>query len=130
MMFLNKMSMYSLVTAAGLSLSLSAVPYQVSAINLVGQRVTDDSADNILNFKGQTIDFTVGGSFTGTDKSAVTLNSVKFALESFSTTLVAEPFVAYIFDTTLGLPPFPAVNTGAGALATSDAAVASSPDGS
>ncbi|PZU98829.1 MAG: hypothetical protein DCE90_03200 [Pseudanabaena sp.] len=130
MNFLNKITTYALVTAAGLSVGLSAAPHQASAINLVGQNLTTNT--NLGRFKGQTVDFTIGGAFGGTNRPGVIVNSIKFALNTNAAGLTAKPFTVSIFDVTSGNPTFADTVSGAGAIlgTTSAAAVYVTPDGS
>jgi len=115
MKLMNKISTYSLVTATGLALTLSASPVNAQAFRL-GQTATSISV-NATNARGQTFTFIDGGSLAGTTRPGAILTSIKFALNSTSVTPGASGFTAFLYNITIsGLPTLAQINTGAGSI--------------
>ena len=134
MKLMNKISTYSLVTAAGLALTMSIAPDQAhSQAFKLGQSQTNiANTTNAANARGQSFNFTVAGNLASTNRSAATLQSIKFALNTnvAVTPNSFPPFVAYLYNLTVGgLPTTAALNGGGtGSIATSAQATAITAD--
>ena len=119
MKLINKISTYSLVTVAGLALTLSVAPDQAhSQAFKLGQTT---STTQLFNARGQSFNFTIAGNLAGTTSPLVTLQSIKFAL---NTTALVTPnlLVAYLYNLTTSagvLPTNAALVTGVGSIAAS-----------